>query len=72
MNLSQARPNILPQIFLTGCFLQVSIETQNLGKAQALGAFPAVTRMTQIITSVKLCSREFGTVLQLVERLEED
>ena len=41
-NLSQARPNILPQISLTSCFLSERIETQNLGKAQALGALPAV------------------------------
>ena len=41
-NLSQARPNILPQISLTDCFLKERIETQNLGKAQSLGALPAV------------------------------
>ena len=40
-NLSQARPNILPQFF----WLVVSIETQNLGKAQALGALPAVAAL---------------------------
>ena len=28
--------------FLTGCFLYEHIETQNLGKAQALGALPAM------------------------------
>ena len=37
-NLSQTRPNILPQFF----WRVVSIETQNLGKAQALGVLPAV------------------------------
>ena len=41
-NSSQTRPNILPQIFLTGCFFCERIETQNLGKAQALEALPAV------------------------------
>ena len=45
MNLSQARPNILSQLFLIGCFLQEHIETQNLGKAQALGALPAVATL---------------------------
>ena len=34
-NLSQAKHNVLHQIFLTRCFC---IETYNLGKAQALGA----------------------------------
>ena len=43
--LNQARSNILPQIFLTGCFLQERIETQNLGKDQALPAFPAVAAL---------------------------
>ena len=32
------------QIFLTGCFLYEGTETQNLGKAQALGTLPAVAR----------------------------
>ena len=32
VNLSQARPNILPQIFLASHFLLEHIETQNLGK----------------------------------------
>ena len=32
-------------IFLTGCFLLERIETQNLGKAQALGALPAVAAL---------------------------
>ena len=41
-NLSQARSNILPQIFLTGCFLYERIETQNLGKDQSLAALAAV------------------------------
>ena len=45
-NLSQTRPNILPQIF---CFLYEHIETQNLGKAQALGALPAVTPLYVVI-----------------------
>ena len=49
-NLSQARPNILTQIFLTGCFLQERIETQNLGKAQAFGALPAVAVLNQDAT----------------------
>ena len=44
-NLSQARPNILPQNFLTGCFLYERIETQNLGKDQTLPAFPAVAAL---------------------------
>ena len=47
-NLSQARPNILTQIFLTGCFLQERIETQNLGKAQALWALPTVAPLNQM------------------------
>ena len=50
-NLSQARPNILPQIFLTSCFLQERIETQNLGKAQALGALPAVAHLIAMFES---------------------
>ena len=45
VNFSQTRPNILPQFFLTGCFLQDRIETQNLGKAQDLGAFSAVAAL---------------------------
>ena len=36
--MSQARPNILPHFF----FLYKRVETQNLGKAHALGALPAV------------------------------
>ena len=44
-NLSQARSNILPQNFLTGCFLQERIETQNLGKNQTLPALPAVAAL---------------------------
>ena len=46
-NLSQARPNILP-IFLTVCFSKESIETQNLVKAQALGALPAVAALWEV------------------------
>ena len=38
-NLSQARPTILPQIFLTG------FETQNLDKAQALRALVAMAAL---------------------------
>ena len=45
-NLSQARPNILPQIILTSC-----IETQNLGKA--LGALLAVAALDFIIKYIK-------------------
>ena len=37
-NLSQARSNILLQVFFTGCFFLVCIETLNLGKNQALVA----------------------------------
>ena len=48
-NLSQARSNILPQNFLTGCFLKESIETQNLGKDQTLPALPAVTALLHTI-----------------------
>jgi hypothetical protein len=40
-NLSQTRPNILPQILLSGCFLKGRIEAQNIDKTQALGALPA-------------------------------
>ena len=36
-SLELARPDILPQFFLTGCCFLERIETQNLGKAQALG-----------------------------------
>ena len=32
--------------FLTGCFLLEGIETQNLGKAQALGALPAMEALS--------------------------
>ena len=32
-------------IFLTCCFFQEHIETQNLGKAQGLGALPAVAAL---------------------------
>ena len=45
VNLSQARSNILPQNFLTGCFLIERIETQNLGKDQTFPAFPAVAAL---------------------------
>ena len=41
-NLNQAKSNILPQNFLTGCFLSERIETQNLGKDQTFPTFPAV------------------------------
>ena len=34
-----------PKFSLVGCFLQEGIETQNLGKAQALGALPAVAAL---------------------------
>ena len=44
-NLSQARFKILPQIFLTGCFLKERIETQNLGKDQFLAALTAVAAL---------------------------
>ena len=46
-NLSQARSNIILQIFLTGCFLYERIETQNLGKEQTLSAFLAVAALFQ-------------------------
>ena len=46
--LSKARTNILPQFFLTCCFLLERIETQNLGKAQALVALPAVAALLGI------------------------
>ena len=51
-NLSQARPNILPQNFLTGCFLYKRIESQNLGKAQALGALPAMAALGYVINGL--------------------
>ena len=35
--------------FLTSCFLQERIETQNLGKAQALGALPAVAPLYIVV-----------------------
>ena len=35
------------RIFLIGCFLQEPIETQNLGKAQALGALPAMVALKE-------------------------
>ena len=60
VKLSQARPNILPQNFLTGCFLYKRIESQNLGKAQALGALPALAPLqrqdifTRILSELKL------------------
>ena len=46
-NLSQARPNILPQFFWPVVSYKsiLIIETQNLGKAQALGALPAVATL---------------------------
>ena len=40
-NLSQARPNT-PNFFDWLFLIRAYIETQNLGKAQALGALPAV------------------------------
>ena len=49
-------------IFLTGCFLQERIETQNLGKAQALMALPAVAALnscTLLLFNVKLSSDMF-------------
>ena len=45
VNLSQARPNTLRQIFLTSCFLWEPIETQNLSKSQVLGALGGVAAM---------------------------
>ena len=51
-NLSQVRPNILHPNFLTICFLYERIETQNLGKAQALGALPAVALQLECGTVV--------------------
>ena len=42
-NWSQARPNILPKTFLASCFLLELIETENLGKAQALGTWSLIT-----------------------------
>ena len=45
VNLSQARSNILPKKFLTGCFLKERIETQNLGKDQTLPALPAAAAL---------------------------
>ena len=44
-----ARPNILPQIFLTGCFLSEHIETTNSGKARALEALVAVAPLSYVL-----------------------
>ena len=62
-NLSQARPNIPPQIFLT----RVLIETQNLGKAQALAALPAVATMIYVETFILFSVITYPTQLLTTE-----
>ena len=47
-NLSQARPNILPQFFFLTVVSYI-IETQNLGKAQALGALGALPAVAALL-----------------------
>ena len=41
-------PIFYPKIFLTGCFLQERIETQNLGMAQAFGALPTMVALIMV------------------------
>ena len=55
--LSQTRPNILKPNFLTGF---ERIETQNLSKAQALGALPAVAVLIITIVGANLAKKSYS------------